>query len=213
MDNAASTYTDLLSRARQQDAEAVSELCRRYEPRLRVVARVLLGPALRPTCDSMDLVQSVHRSMLAGLQAEKIDISTPENLMALTLTLLRRKIARHWRRAQRQVRSSPLDEAGEQLSSRLSGLPSRERDPQELAEYGDEVDLLSRRLTPDDQQIVNLRLQGHTTAEIAQKLGLNHITVRVRMTRLRERLRNGRTPSTGLPAPRPTRDDIEDDRP
>src|SRR6476620_9528308 len=104
MTSAAPTFAVLLSRAPQRDPEAANELCRQYEPRLRVVARVLLGPALRPVLDSMDLVQSVHRSLLIGIREERLDISTPEHLVALALTLLRRKVARHWRRAQRQRR-------------------------------------------------------------------------------------------------------------
>src|SRR3954453_8424579 len=100
----APSFAVLLSRARRGDAVAVSELCRQYEPRLRVVARVLLGPALRPVLDSMDLVQSVHRSLIVGMREEKFNISTPENLIALALTLLRRKVARQWRRMQRQRR-------------------------------------------------------------------------------------------------------------
>src|SRR5262245_12741157 len=94
----AAAFAVLLSRARWGDAEAVSELCRQYEPRLRVVARVLLGPALRPVLDSMDLVQSVHRSLLVGIREDKFTIATLENLIALALTLLRRKVARQWRR-------------------------------------------------------------------------------------------------------------------
>ena len=91
MTPAAPSFAVLFSRARQHDPEAVSELCRQYEPRVRLVARVLLGPALRPALDSMDLVQSVHRSLLIGIREEKFDVSTPENLIALALTLLRRK--------------------------------------------------------------------------------------------------------------------------
>jgi RNA polymerase sigma-70 factor (ECF subfamily) len=36
---------------------------------------------------------------------------------------------------------------------------------------------------------LELRLEGYSTAEIAGELGMNPIAVRVRMTRLRQRLR------------------------
>jgi RNA polymerase sigma-70 factor (ECF subfamily) len=48
---------------------------------------------------------------------------------------------------------------------------------------------LCRQLDPTERHILALRLDGYTTAEIAQQLGLNHITLRVRLTRLRDRLR------------------------
>jgi RNA polymerase sigma-70 factor (ECF subfamily) len=189
MTSSAPTFSVLLSRARQHDPDAVRELCRQYEPRLRVVARVLLGPALRPSLDSMDLVQSVHRSLLIGLREQKFDISTPENLVALALTLLRRKVSRHWRREQRQRRLETGRSSMDLLPAILADLTTPEADPAEVAQYRDQVEQLCRQLDATERQVLALRVDGYTTAEIAQQLGLNHITLRVRLTRLRERLR------------------------
>src|SRR5215475_9847353 len=97
-------FAALLTRARAGDQEALATLVQQYESKLRVVARVLLGPALRPYLDSLDLVQSVHRSLMLGLREDKFDISTPENLLALALTMVRRKAARQWRHLKRQKR-------------------------------------------------------------------------------------------------------------
>src|SRR5262245_66665807 len=103
-------FTTLLARARRGDQAALDQLTREYEPKLRLVARVLLGPALRPYLDSVDLVQSVHKSLLLGLRDQKFDFDGPDNMLALALTLVRRKVARHWRRLQRQ---QPLSGAGD----------------------------------------------------------------------------------------------------
>src|SRR6266571_7445883 len=84
-------FAALLARARGGDREALEQLARQYEPKLRLVARVLLGPALRPYLDSLDLVQSVHKSLLVGLRKSQYDVSSPDKLIALTLTMLRRK--------------------------------------------------------------------------------------------------------------------------
>jgi RNA polymerase sigma factor (sigma-70 family) len=189
MTPAAPSFAVLLSRARQGDAEAANELCRQYEPRLRVVARVLLGPALRPLLESMDLVQSVHRSLFVGIREEKFDISTPENLIALALTLVRRKVARQWRRVRRQQRPNSGGSSIDLLPTILAELTTSEADPAKLAQYHDQVEQLSRHLDATERQILALRVDGYTTAEIAQQLGLNHATLRVRLTRLRERLR------------------------
>src|SRR5262245_61873842 len=117
MSESSSEFTDLLARARGGDREALHQLARDYEPKLRLVARVLLGPALRPYLDSVDLVQSVHRSLLLGLRQDKFAVAGPENLMALALTLVRRKVARQWRRAQRQRRQGGADGLAEVLTS------------------------------------------------------------------------------------------------
>jgi RNA polymerase sigma factor (sigma-70 family) len=185
----APSFAALLTRARQRDPEAVGQLCQQYEPKLRVVARVLLGPAMRPVLDSMDLVQSVHRSLLIGIREEKFDVSTPENLIALALTLLRRKVARHWRRMQRQQRLALGGSSIDLLPTVLAELTTREADPAETAQYHDQVAHLCSQLDSTERQVLALRLDGYTIAEIAQQLGLNHTTLRVRLIRLRERLR------------------------
>jgi RNA polymerase sigma-70 factor (ECF subfamily) len=188
MTQAADSFAVLLARARERDPEAVNELCRHYEPRVRMVARVLLGPALRPYLDSMDLVQSVHRSLLVGIREEKFDISTPENLVALSLTLLRRKVARHWRHLQRQRRLEMGGSSIDLLPQILADLSTPEADPADVAQFRDQLDRLCRRLDAIERQILALRLDGYTTAEIADQLGMNHVTLRVRVIRLRERL-------------------------
>src|SRR5215207_8494949 len=100
-------FDDLLARARLGDSAAMSALAKRYEPEVLAVARVRLGPALRPYLDTFDLVQSVHRSLIVGLRNNKFAFSGPEQLVALAVTIVRRKAARQWQRAQRQVRATP----------------------------------------------------------------------------------------------------------
>jgi RNA polymerase sigma-70 factor (ECF subfamily) len=188
MNQAIDSFEQLLAGARRGDASALSELCRQYEPRLRMVARVRLGAALRPFLDSVDLVQSVHRSLLVGFREAKFDISTPENLLALALTLLRRKVARQWRHLRRQKRLETGGSSMDLLPRILADLSAPEPDPADAAEFQEQLERLCRRLDATDRQILTLRLDGYTTAEIADQLGMNHVTVRVRIVRLRERL-------------------------
>jgi RNA polymerase sigma factor (sigma-70 family) len=188
MPEPADSFADLLARARRGDQAALAGLVQQYEPKVRVVARVLLGPALRPYLDSVDLVQSVHHSLLLGLRQQKFDIAGPEQLVALALTLVRRKVARHWRHLRRQQRLSlgPDDAAG--LAQVLTSLTSPHPDPAQAAQYNDQVRHLCSNLGDAERRMLHLRLQGRSTAEIAQELGLHAIALRVRLTRLRQRL-------------------------
>src|SRR5258708_34778369 len=102
MSSSNDTFAELLQRARAGDQSALAEVARRYEPEVRIVAHFLLGRGLRPHLDSLDLVQSVHKSLLRGLRNDKFDIASPEKLVALALTMVRRKAARYWRRCKRQ---------------------------------------------------------------------------------------------------------------
>jgi RNA polymerase sigma-70 factor (ECF subfamily) len=185
-----SEFAALLTQARQGDKTALAQLAQQYESKVRMVARVLLGPALRPYLDSVDLVQSVHHSLMLGLRLDKFDISSPDQLIALALTLVRRKVARHWRRLQRQKRLSGDSGASGNIPQLLADLSSPESDPARAAQLNDTMEQLFRSLDAPDQFMIELRLFGYDTSEIAQKLGIHPIALRVRMTRLRQRLRD-----------------------
>jgi RNA polymerase sigma-70 factor (ECF subfamily) len=179
-------FAELIAKARTGDGAALVRLSEQYEPKVRIVARVLLGASLRPYLDSIDVVQSVHRSLLAGLRGGKYDLSAPENLVALAVTMLRRKVARQWRHLRKQSRLSLSPEGGP--AGLLAAQAQQGLDPAREAEFRDAALKLYSRLGDAEQRILDLRLQGHSTDEVAARLGLNPIALRVRMTRLRKRL-------------------------
>jgi RNA polymerase sigma-70 factor (ECF subfamily) len=179
-----------LAKARAGDQDALTELARRYEPEVRLVARKRLSAALRPYLDSMDLVQSVHRSVLFGLRDHKFDLERPEQLVALALTIVRRKAARKSQRAQRQQRlSGHARSADNSLPGLIAALSSTESDPAETARYRDAVAQICAQLEDGDKQIMELLLLGYRTADAARELGLNPDVTRVKVSRLRQRLR------------------------
>jgi RNA polymerase sigma-70 factor (ECF subfamily) len=182
-------FAALVARARQADPAALAELVRQYEPEIRRVARVCLGPALRPYLDSMDLVQSVHRSLLAGLRQEKFDLSQPQQLIALAATMVRRKAARHWRRARRQVRLFDATAGARQQGHALAALGGAGQDPAGAVQLADRVAHLCRGLSETERRLVELRVQGYSTAEVARQLGVDADVLSVRLSRLRQRLR------------------------
>jgi RNA polymerase sigma-70 factor (ECF subfamily) len=175
-------FANLLARVRQGDELAVAELVRRYEPEVRRVAHAQVGAVLRPYLDSMDLVQSMHRSLLVGLRQNRFELATPENLIALAVTMVKRKAARHWRRLQPRV-PSPVD------VERLLQVSGADDDPAAAAQYRDQVRRVLEGLSDLDRQLIELRLQGCSTAEAARQLGVDSAVLRVRLQRLRERFR------------------------
>src|SRR5262245_41257825 len=187
LDAASSDDFAALMRAAAAGSIAAQErLCRQYEPKVRIVARVLLGPALRPHFDSMDLVQSVHRSLLVGLREAKFDISSPEKLVALASTIARRKVARKWRTIRGQ---QPRGGRGaESLAQTLSSLSSSSADPAKVAEFNDQIERLCESLSDEERRMLELRLEGYTSPEVASQLGLHAVALRVRWSRLRKRL-------------------------
>jgi RNA polymerase sigma-70 factor (ECF subfamily) len=183
------SFLELLEAARGGDAAAHLELVRLYEPQLRIVARARLGTALRPYLDSVDLVQSVHRSLLIGLRNNKFNITSPQNLVALALTLVRRKVARHWRRVQRQTRLMGNGESSDWVQT-LSTLGPSSDDPAQTAEFNDQVRHVCTTLDASERQVVQMRLEGYSIAEVARSMDIEPHLLRVRLSRLRQRLRD-----------------------
>jgi RNA polymerase sigma-70 factor (ECF subfamily) len=179
----------LLERVRAGDQAALSDLLRRYEPRLRAAARVRLGPLLRPHLESLDVVQSVHRALLPGLREGRFRPAGPDELMALAVTMIRRKVADAARRAGRR----PVAEAGPGGDDGLDAVPDPRgpsADPSAEAEAADDRARLLASLYGPDRRLAELRLEGRDTAEIAAALGCDTNAVRARLSRLRRRLRD-----------------------
>lgn len=182
-------FNELLMRARKGDRAAMQTLVQQYEPEVRIVARVRLGAALRPYFDSLDLVQSVHRSLMLGLRQDKFDISTPERLVGLALTIVRRKLARQWRRLRRQKRLNEGQNSSDSLADLLVSLSTPESGPESVATVRDQTERWLSEMTDVEKRVMELRLEGFTTAEVARQLGMDPDVLRVRLSRLRRRLR------------------------
>jgi RNA polymerase sigma factor (sigma-70 family) len=187
MSEAPESFERLLALAKQGDDDALARLVRQYESDIRLVARLRLGAALRPYLDTGDLVQSVHKSLLAGLVQNKFDFDSPDQLVALTL--VRRKAAQHWRRLKRRERLSGAGDDPADLPGQLLSLSSAEPDPARATQFRDAVEHVCRQHAPLERRVLELHLQGYRTAEVARELGLNADVLRVRVSRLRQRLR------------------------
>lgn len=188
MTSNAADFTTLVHQARAGDAAALDQLARTYESDLRIAARVHLGPALRPYLDSIDLVQSVHRSLIRGLRDDRFHLTNSAGLIALALTMVRRKIARQWRRHRRQLRRDSQTNLGVSTTDVLTTLTSRSLDPARAAAVRDAIDRTLRDLDDTDRQLLQLRLNGWNTSEIAEQLGHSPEALRIRLFRLRNRL-------------------------
>ena len=186
-------FTTLMKKVRLGDRNALSHLLSCYEREVHQAARYLVGRSLRSYLDPADLVQSVHRTLILGLRENKIQISTPKNLVALALTVARNKVVRAARqlRCRQRHTAALVDTVAHAATIPTSPLP--EADPARLAEYHDTVESLCKHLSASDRRLVELRLQGHSTADIARRLGLNADVLRVRLSRLRQQLREAHT--------------------
>jgi RNA polymerase sigma-70 factor (ECF subfamily) len=135
--------------------------------------------------DSMDVMQSVHRSLLTGLKNDRFDFASPQQLIGLAVLLVQRKVARHWRKLKQlpaastaqwdAVQPTPLDE-----------IASSDCNPVETASANELLEKFLTQLAPLDRELVRLKLAGHTAAESASFLGRDPAYIRMRWSRLRQ---------------------------
>jgi RNA polymerase sigma factor (sigma-70 family) len=178
----------LLTRVREGDDAAMAELLQRYEPKIRLTARYLLRPILRRYLDSIDVAQSVQVHLMSGLRGGRFDLPDSETFVALAVTLVRRKVAHHWRRLQREhLLRFGVSEGATNRASRLTP-PFAPGDPALTAERSEQLQRIWQILDPTERRLVELRMQGHSTEAAATQMGCAANVLRVRLSRLRKRL-------------------------
>lgn len=177
-------FHEWVKRAAAGDEEALAQLLQYCEPKFRIIARVALGPLLRSQVDTLDLVQSMKRMLIPGLRAGLYNLDSPEQLVALAATVIRRKVALYWRRQRRQ----PVVQLGEQTLDNTQACPPAM--PIEQWENEEFLSHLLEKLTPEERDLFQMQLDGLPIVEIARRLGCKPGPLRARLSRLRKKLRN-----------------------
>jgi RNA polymerase sigma-70 factor (ECF subfamily) len=169
-----SSLEELLDKLRQGDEAAATQLFLAYEPYLRLVVRRQLSAALRAKFDSADVVQSVWADVLRGLQQGAWRFADAEHLRAFLVKATRNRFIDRVRQNLRALEHEQRldDEEGHGLP------PSPEPRPSELAEAEELWQRLLALCPPAHVELLHLKRQGLTLAEIAARTGLHEGSVR-----------------------------------
>ena len=179
------SFRDLIRRIRAGDGPAAEELVGVYGPTLLAMARrQILDPALRRHFDSKDIRQSVLGSLLVRIRLGQYQLDTPQDLERLLARLVRNKVADQARKRKRFPRPLPADGDGD-----FGGREPADPGPGHRAANKDLLDESQRRMSEEEWQIIDLRAQGHSWAEIAAAVGGTPDAVRVRHGRTVTRVR------------------------
>jgi RNA polymerase sigma factor (sigma-70 family) len=184
----ADAFSSLMRKVRLGDRKALAQLLQHYEREVHQAACHLLGRALRSSLDPADLVQSVHRTLIHGLRDNKFDVASPEKLVALAVTVARNKVFRAARRLECEKRCNAALAETAALDGTWTG-PDSSLDPAQKAEFNDMLERIYGQLSEADRRLVQLRVQGYSTADAARELGVSADVLRVRLSRLRQFLR------------------------
>ena len=203
-------FADLVARVKAGDDLAMKELMRQYEGVLLRTASALVGRNLQSSIDSVDLVQSVQLMLWLGLRTGKFSIATPKHWLALATLMLRRKVARHCRKVPPQLHVTIDGSLSDTLTELAIFTPPGDSDPGRAVEFDDLAENLLGQLDGLDREMLRLRFQGYSTADVARKLNLDAGVLRVRLGRLRTRFAHFRQVLTDAPLKMPTIDEAVD---
>jgi DNA-directed RNA polymerase specialized sigma24 family protein len=183
-----SDFSSLIARIRCGDDQAATELVQRFEQPVMRAVRARLGIRMRRLLDSMDVIQSVNRSLLIGLRNEKFDLANPNQLIGLAVVLVQRKVARHWRKLRASASSCSTANSSSGLEL-VEDLASREPTQVHVVLADELLKTVMSNLDALDQQLVQSRLDGNSSADTAKLLDLDPAFVRMRWVRIRKKLR------------------------
>jgi RNA polymerase sigma-70 factor (ECF subfamily) len=182
---------DLVARWQAGDQQAADQLFRRYAGRLIALARSRLSAALSRRVDAEDVVQSAYRSFFAGAQNGMYDPERGGTLWALLVAITLHKLQDQLERHTAKKRSIKLEQ-GFGTEDSLFGIQAhalaREPSPVEAVALVDQVEQVMRRLDSTQRQMLELRLQGHSLEEIAEKTHRCERTVRRILDRVKEHI-------------------------
>ena len=181
--NEAAEFVAAMARVREGDDDAIAELWNGYFQRLVRLAARRLPPNLRRAGDEEDIALSAFHSFIAGIRRDQFpDLSGPDNLWGLLITLTGRKVNAHLRHQTRQKRGGGavrgesvfMDPDETRRSAGISGVSDSMETADLSAELEEACDRLLDQL-PDAQlrQIAVMRMDGFLVDEIAERLGLS----------------------------------------
>jgi RNA polymerase sigma-70 factor (ECF subfamily) len=167
-----------------ESQEAARQLFDEYVERLLALARRRINLRLARRVDAEDVVQSVFRTFFQRLQAGNFRLEGQDDLAKVLVRITVRKTLRHIAFHQAARRDLRLEEEGSSYDP-LPGLIGREPTPAAAVAFLDQLEHFLGRLRPQERQILEMRLQGFSSEEIAGQLGTYDRKVRRVLERVR----------------------------
>lgn len=177
------SFRELLRRVRAGDPEATRELALRYEPDIRRAAsRPLNDLHLRNLLDSMDICQAVLAEFFIRAADGQFELTQPEELLKLFVTMARNQVldeSRHHKAARRDHRRQVADLSEHCLGSFTDDCPT----PSRIVSARELLEEVSRRLSPQERDLLEQRANGQEWTSLAQQHGSSPSTLRKKLSR------------------------------
>jgi RNA polymerase sigma factor (sigma-70 family) len=184
--NAYKPNAELVARLRGGDPQAAAELFTQYARRLTGLAEQQLSRKLAARLDGADVVQSVFRTFFRRCAAGEFRIDSSAELWRLLVTITVQKARAYGRKHTAAVRDVAAEAQGGGAS--LADAVAHEPGPADAAALVDQIEDLLRGLPDLYRDVLQLRLEGHTVSDAADRLGVSRRTVHRALNLLQDRL-------------------------
>ena len=181
----------LISKLRDGDEEAATQLWDRFFAQLLVLTRARLQPSSRAMSDEEDIVVSAMKSFCIGLRDGRFpELSNRESLWRLLLTITLRKIAdkkNYDRRSKRDIsKLQSNSSAGLDQENDVNDFISREPNPEIAAECAEQIGRLLEYLEHEDlKKVALMKMEGYTNGEIAHEVGCSLASIERKLRTIR----------------------------
>jgi RNA polymerase sigma-70 factor (ECF subfamily) len=184
--NAESPIAELVEGLRSGNPEAAAAVFARYGQRLTCLAEQHLSRKLAARLDGADVVQSVFRTFFRRSAAGEFRIDTSDELWRLLVQITLQKARARSRNHRARVRDVAAEVPGG--GALLLHAVSHEPGPEEAAILVDQIEALLRGLPDVYADLLQLRLEGYSVSDTAERLGVSRRTVHRALRLLQQRL-------------------------
>ncbi len=148
-------------------------------------ARTRLPSDVSSRVDEEDIVQSVFRSFFRRNQGNEFYFDDSLDVRSLLAAMTYRKVINTIKHHHRDRRRTTREQSSS-TSDGSSQLADRNPTPEELNILVDYLAWILNHLNPAQREIIQLRLEGYTVAEIADRVQLSQRTVKRALARARQ---------------------------
>lgn len=186
-------FRQLMEQLQAGDQSTAGLIVDRYARRLIGLAAARLPAPVRRKEDPEDAVQSAFKSFFARQRKGEFQPEDWDELSTLLTYLTVCKVDRRIRKYladKRDVRRESAPAANDDGESSHWEAAAPDPTPAETAMMTETLRELMAKLAPPDQEVLTLRLQGYTAAEIAGAVGRSERTVFRVLDAIRDHLRH-----------------------
>jgi RNA polymerase sigma-70 factor (ECF subfamily) len=163
---------DLIAEFKAGSESAARELFDRYCERLMHLAKRRIGQRMTSRVDPEDIIQSTFRTFFNRLRNDEFSFHEEDDLFKLLVRLTVRKTLRQITFHRAGKRNPELEAVqASDAQDLLQQICADEPPPEVAVALVEEFEKFMGQLAPLDREVLQLKLQGYSTVEIAEKLG------------------------------------------